>query len=211
MEPDIAQLERHYRSLTNDELVLLFTKNSQGLREEARQILGNELTRRGIRFSSGSKSEKVSKERVLGIARILQALPCPICKVRSKGLNAVRFEEVNSMLLVSNYRSGTAIGCTDCLTTELNRISSRTRLTGWWYLGIFGMFSDKKGIGGSINALAQNKNMRNRIAASRKPTKPLLKWVFDNIEQLELYQQDKEELLQLVGDQNSRMGIHPAN
>jgi len=171
-----SEFQARYRSLSNLELESIALKQSAALAPEALLALRKEMDRRGlaqtIRKGIEAQVKQWSKEDLATFIEQYRHRPCPRCGVQGKTLNGVTAAVARSFLVASMVSTRLVIGCSTCINKELQRLSKRSLLFGWWGIPWGPVYT--------VRALAANSKAK-AAATSPTPTPELYNYIATHV------------------------------
>ena len=171
-----SEFQERYRSLTSFELEAIALKQSATLPPQALTALRKEMDRRGLapslRRGIEAQVRRWTRDDLAAFIERYRHRPCPRCGVQGKTLNGVLAAVARSFIVASTVRTKLVIGCSNCIQTELERLSKQSFLFGWW--GI------PWGPAYTVRALAMNSKAKT-AAASAEPTPELWNYIASNV------------------------------
>lgn len=138
---DIAIVKDTYSRMSNSDLASFLKSNISGLTIESMELLEREIISRNLDkqlLFLIENRRKYNSEIVL-YCNLIRSLNCPICQQRNKPINAVEISETINIIIITQNKKGTIIGCSDCLKKANNNALFTTLFMGWWDIqgGIF--------------------------------------------------------------------------
>ena len=171
-----SESQGYYHSLSSFELESIALRESATLPPQALVALRREMDQRGLSSSLRRGIEaQVRQWTKADLATFIEQYrhrPCPRCGVQGKKLNGVLAAVARGFIVTSIIRTKLVIGCSNCISAELARLSKQSVLFGWW--GI------PWGPVHTVRALAANSKAR-RVSASAGPTAELWNYIASNV------------------------------
>lgn len=193
MQQDESLIRQRYKSMSDDELTMIATKDGTELSLTAQLIIQEEVRFRRldkkILEAVKAQNTQYSADEIVAYCQILQDLPCPKCKKHNPPLNATTTRVVVSGILFSTITERLIIGCPSCLDKASNNAILKSALLGWWEL-FSGIFSTLKSI--RYN-LIQKKTHNEAL-----PNKALKTFTKEHIGEVVMYKNDPPELEKLI-------------
>ena len=193
---DIEDIQKHYERMSNSQFILLLTTNAHGLRPEVFSIIEKEIEKRNLdpNLLKGAlaQNKEYSLEEIEVYSKLLQDLPCPICKETREKLNGTISHTVISFIVFTSSRAEPIIACPNCLDKKNKRSMISTFLLGWWGFP-FGILKTPIYIYRNYKAKKEN-----HISV---PNNTLLSYTLENIGQIETHRNDKKMLQHIIKPQ----------
>ena len=171
-----SEFQARYHSLSSFELESIALKQSLTLPPQALAALRKEMDRRGLsrslRRGIEAQVRRWTKDDFATFIEQYRHRPCPRCGVQGKTLNGVVAAVARSFIVTSTVRTKLVIGCSSCITTELERLSKQSLLFGWWGIPWGPVYT--------VRALAVNSKART-AAARAEPTPELWNYIASNV------------------------------
>lgn len=176
LDPEtVNRFREHYQGLSAEELEAIALTKAATLLPEALQALRSELTFRGgfeaVHSGIDAQLQQWSEPQLARLVDQYRSSPCPRCSARGPLLNAVEAASAAAFLVYSMLESRLIVGCPACIRNDVQRLSNRSLLLGWWAL---------MGPVHTMRALARNSQALRR-AANAQATRELHDYVFRNV------------------------------
>jgi hypothetical protein len=171
-----SDFQARYHSLSSFELESIALKQSVALSPQALTALRKEMDRRGLssslRRGIEAQVRRWTKDDLATFIEQYRHRPCPRCGVQGKTLNGVVAAVARGFIVTSTFRTKLVIGCSSCITTELERLSKQSLLFGWWGIPWGPMYT--------VRALAVNSKSKT-AAAIPEPTPELWNYIASHV------------------------------
>ena len=159
MSPTIHELEKRYRSLTDEEIEDLAYFHAHELIPDAQKVLKQEVARRKIapNYEAAIKVQEagLSDEEFDELISLVAKLPCPICSQNSQPLNASEIAIARSAVIVTEFQKKLIVGCPNCIINAANDAYKICLRYGWWAIPM-GPIKTLQALAVNQNALALN-------------------------------------------------------
>jgi hypothetical protein len=136
MDIDKQDIWQHYNQLTDDQIERIAFFETADLREEAVEILFQELKRR--RFPQelikaiSIPRKGFLREDMRPLNNLIRNRPCPICNQQEGNINAFEIATAKSFLLGTSFNKYLLVACPDCIVSEAKSSNIMSGLLGWW-------------------------------------------------------------------------------
>jgi len=190
---DIQSVKEYYQHLSDEEIIHIATKDAHGLTPEAREVVKEEIQKRGLNVNIAKGVEAQNKtytvQELDNYCELIRKLDCPSCGATHAKLNGTMTSEVISFIILTHYSKKLKVACPDCLDKANNDALTKSAIIGWWGF--------PWGIIRTIQAIANNLKSKktNRLET---PNNYLRSFPLSKIGQLESYKDNKEKLQQII-------------
>lgn len=188
------ELRQNYARLTDVKIFKLATQDTDSLTPEAKEILQEELEKRGVTKSVDQlidlQKHKPTEDNILHYCRLLQNLPCPKCKQTTTALNGTTIYNTAGLFFIGHYEERIEVACPTCLDKKNYGAMLSSAIMGWWMIIPFGPYRTIKAILGNSNSISQNGLLQ--------PNPSLQKFVQQNYTEIEMWADNTNELELLI-------------
>ena len=187
-------LRKTYSNLPDFKIIKLASEDTESLSDDARDVLNEELVKRGIDIGVDElidlqQLEIAEKETEL-YCELLQTLPCPKCKKTNTPLNGTTIHTTAAFIFVSHYEKRIEIACPSCLDKKNYRAIITSLLMGWWSILPFGIYRTIKTVWGNSKSIRENGLLQANSS--------LISFVNNNYVKIKIHSSNKEELELLI-------------
>ena len=192
-EIDINDIRKNYERMSDFQIERIATENAKGLRYEVFGIIEEEIKKRNLDpkllEQAMAQNKEYSIDQIENFSKVLQNLPCPICRSKTKKLNGTFSYTVKSFIFFTSQRMEISVACPTCLDKINSDAMISTAILGWWGIP-WGIFKTPLYIYRNFKQKTQN-NLE-------FPNEALFSFSFQNASEIEVYINDQNKLINVI-------------
>ena len=135
-ELDLSYIREIYGRMSDGELTYIVTQDASGLSVDVRQVIKEELEKRGIDtgilVGFDAQNRDYTTEEIDKYCELLRTLYCPKCGSHAHTLNGSVTYTTMSFIIFTNYEKKLIVACPSCLDSGNNKAQLITFFLGWW-------------------------------------------------------------------------------